>query len=433
LKLPKNYILFWACQSVSQFGSAMTGYALILWAYGAEKSAMSVSLLSLFSYLPYLFAGPLAGMISGRWKSRTVLLAADAAAEVCTAAVLLLFAFGRLRVPMLYPVNFIESFMNAVQSPVANAAAGSLVPKEKFEKIGGMNSFSGSLISIAAPVFATSLLSLWGLWAVLLFDVASFLAAFFVLMFVVRLPERTGAREGGFRFSGEGFQFLRKERGLVFLFAAFAGMNFFSSVTYENILPAMLFSRTGGNERVVGAVSAAVGLGGFAGSLAVLFFRMPGDRIRTIFFCAAFSFLFGDLLMGFGRSEAAWIPAALAASVPVSLINSAETALVYEKVPDRLRERVFALKNAFQFSVKPAGYLLGGFLADFVFEPFLRTRTARNAWLAALVGSGGGSGMAAMFLCTGVLGSVLSAAFYPAVRGAFRREENASAGDKNIV
>jgi MFS family permease len=162
LKLPKNYILFWACQSVSQFGSAMTGYALILWAYGAEKSAMSVSLLSLFSYLPYLFAGPLAGMISGRWKSRTVLLAADAAAEACTAAVLLLFAFGRLRVPMLYPVNFIESFMNAVQSPVANAAAGSLVPKEKFEKIGGMNSFSGSLISIAAPVFATSLLSLWG-------------------------------------------------------------------------------------------------------------------------------------------------------------------------------------------------------------------------------------------------------------------------------
>lgn len=421
MKLPQNYVLFWACQSVSQLGSAMTGYALILWAYGAEKSAMSVSLLSLFSYLPYLFAGPLAGLISGRWKSRAVLLAADAAAEACTAAVLLLFAFGRLRVPMLYPVNFIESFMNAVQSPVANAAAGALVPKEKLEKIGGMNSFSGSLVSIAAPVFATSLLSLFGLHAVLLFDVASFLAAFAALAFFVRLPERTRAREGG-RFSGEGLRFLRKEKGFVFLFAAFAGMNFFSSVTYENILPAMLFSRAAGNERVVGTVSAAVGLGGFAGSLAVLFFRMPGDRIKTIFFCAAFSFLFGDLLMGFGRNETVWIPAALAASVPVSFINSAETALVYEKVPAALRERVFALKNAFQFSAKPAGYLLGGFLAEFVFEPFLRTRTARNAWLAALVGSGGGSGMAAMFLCTGVLGSALSAAFYPAVRRAFRRE-----------
>lgn len=230
------------------------------------------------------------------------------------------------------------------------------------------------LSSIAAPVFATSLLSLFGLYAVLLFDVASFLASFAVLLFFVELPERVGAQGNGFRFLGEGLRFFRGEKGFVILFAAFAGMNFFSSVTYENILPAMLLSRTGGSEQTVGAVSAAVGLGGFAGSLFILFFRMPVDRPKTIFFSAAFSFLFGDLLMGFGRNEAVWIAAALAASVPVSLINGAETALIYEKVSAARRESVFALKNVLQYSVKPAGFLLVGFLADSVFGPFLKTR-----------------------------------------------------------
>ena len=431
MKLPKNYLLFWTCQFVSRFGSAMTEYALILWAYGIEKSVMSVSLLSLFSYLPYLFAGPAVSLVSGRWKRKTVLLAADAAAECCTLSVLSLFVFGRLSVPALYPINFIESFMNAIQSPTADAAAGSLVPRENCEKIGGMNAFSGSLISISAPVSATALLSFSGLEAVLLFDVASFLAAFLVLTIFVRLPESASERKTGCRFGGEGLPFLRKEKGFAFLFSAFAAMNFFSAVTYENILPAMLLSRTGGKEHTVGIVSAAVGLGGFAGSLAVLFFRIPGDRIKTIFFCAAISFLFGDLFMGLGRSESVWIFAALAASVPVSFINSAETALIYEKVPDLLHEKVFALKNAFQFSVKPAGYLVGGILADYVFEPYLKIRTEQNAWLAGFVGNGNGSGMAAMFLCTGILGSAMSAVFYPLVRKAFGRETSNS--NKNIV
>lgn len=38
----RNFILFWFSQYVSQLGSSMTSFALIIWSYGRTGSAMSV-------------------------------------------------------------------------------------------------------------------------------------------------------------------------------------------------------------------------------------------------------------------------------------------------------------------------------------------------------------------------------------------------------
>lgn len=59
----KTFIVFWLSQTVSQLGSAMIGYALVLWVYGQTNSALSVSLLILCSYAPYvLVSGLQAGL-----------------------------------------------------------------------------------------------------------------------------------------------------------------------------------------------------------------------------------------------------------------------------------------------------------------------------------------------------------------------------------
>lgn len=39
----RNFIIFWFSQSVSQLGSSMTSFALIIWSYGRTGSAMSVA------------------------------------------------------------------------------------------------------------------------------------------------------------------------------------------------------------------------------------------------------------------------------------------------------------------------------------------------------------------------------------------------------
>ena len=52
--------------------------------------------------------------------------------------------------------------------------------------------------------------------------------------------------------------------------------------------------------------------------------------------------------------------------------------------------------------------VLGGCLADYVFEPFMGSGNGLAGLLGAMVGNAAGSGMAAMFLCTGICGFAVS-------------------------
>ena len=48
----RSYLLLWLTQAVSQLGSAMTAYALVIWSYEQAGSALSTALLMVCSYAP---------------------------------------------------------------------------------------------------------------------------------------------------------------------------------------------------------------------------------------------------------------------------------------------------------------------------------------------------------------------------------------------
>ena len=78
----RKYIVLWLSQSVSGFGSSMTGFALVLWAYGQSQSAMSVSLMSFCNYVPYIVLSLFVGGFIDRHRKKTIMLAADSIAAL---------------------------------------------------------------------------------------------------------------------------------------------------------------------------------------------------------------------------------------------------------------------------------------------------------------------------------------------------------------
>ena len=48
----RKFIILWLGQSVSALGSAMTNYALIIWAYQQQGTASSIAMLSVCSIFP---------------------------------------------------------------------------------------------------------------------------------------------------------------------------------------------------------------------------------------------------------------------------------------------------------------------------------------------------------------------------------------------
>ena len=57
----KRYIVLWVSQSISQLGSSMTAFALILWTYEQTGSALSVSIMSFCNYVPYILISRFVG------------------------------------------------------------------------------------------------------------------------------------------------------------------------------------------------------------------------------------------------------------------------------------------------------------------------------------------------------------------------------------
>lgn len=413
MKNYKVFILFWLSQSISQLGSAMTSFSLVLWTYEQNRSAMSVSLMSFCNYVPYILLSLFAGTFIDRHSKKAIMLISDSIAALCTLAVLVLAVSGSLEVWNIYAVNVVIGFMNAFQQPASAVAVGKMVPKEKLVNVSGMNSFSSNLVNVLTPVIAAFIYSFGGLETILLIDIISFLFAFFVLLFAVHISEEYEYKEKTSVLSGtvSGFRFLKKEKGLLFIMITLAMINFFSRLTYENILSPMILSRSGSSV-TLGVVNAVMGIGGIVGGIIVSAGKASKNNIKMIYVSAAVSFLSGDLLMAVGRNSVMWSLAAFAASFPIAFIIAGQNVILYDRVPEEMQGRVFAVRNAIQFSTIPLGILLGGFLADYVFEPFMRSDNLLSNALSVIVGGGEGSGMAVMFLCTGISGSVISVLSY---------------------
>jgi DHA3 family macrolide efflux protein-like MFS transporter len=412
----KNFIIFWASQAVSQLGSSMTGFALIIWAYKQTESAMLVSLLTFFSYLPYIFVSLFAGSFVDKHKKKNILLWSDSIAFLCSVSIVILLITGELQIWHIYIVNVITGFMNSFQSPASSVAIGIMVPKDKLSNASGMNSLSSSMLTVITPMLASFISSFWGLKGVITIDMLTFGFAFSVLLFFIKIPEVienvSASKSHIFDGCKEGFSFILKNKGLWYLILSMALMNFFSRLTYENILPAMLLARSGGNDNILGIVSGLLGVGGIVGGLYVSFFKLPKNSIKMIYFSAALSFIMGDLLMGVGQNVWIWCIAGLAASVPIPFVNAGQNVIIYNHISTEMQGRIFAVRNAVQYVTIPIGILLGGFLADYVFEPFMQSGKPLALLLQKIVGTGAGSGMAVMFLCTGILGCATSILWY---------------------
>lgn len=406
----KKYIVLWLSQSISQLGSSMTAFSFILWIYEQTHSALSISIISFCNYVPYILTSIFVGTFVDNHRKKLVMLVSDCVAAIVSLFALVFLMAGNLSVWHIYIINIIVGVSTAFQQPASSVAIAKIVPKDKLSNVSGMNSFSSNLVIVFSPMLAAVIFSIGGLPLILLFDLFSFAIAFFVLLFLIRIPERLTKENFKSPFAEilYGFHFLKTEKGILYIMLTMAVINFFSRLTYENILSPMILARSSENNLVLGIVNACMGVGGIMGGLLVSMRKESRKKANMIYVSAALSFLLGDLTMAVGRNVFFWSFAAFAASLPLPFIMAGENLILYKKIPENIQGRVFAVRNAVQYSTIPFGILLGGYLSDYVFEPFMRSNADIVPLLGKIVGIGTGSGMAVMFLCTGICGFAMS-------------------------
>ena len=407
----ESFLIFWSTQALSALGSAMTSFALVVWSYQQQGSALTTALLSVCSYVPYVALSIFAGSLGERWDKRRTMALCDSFAALTTLAVLVLLRTGSLEIWHLYVLNALNGLMNTIQNPVSEIVVTLLTPKDQVQRVSGLLSLSGSLVTLLSPVFATALLTLLGLEAVILFDLATCAAAVLTLVFGVRLPEPPVPAEKTplTQSAREGVRWLASHRGVLDLILFLAAINLIASM-YNAALPAMLLSRSGGGEAVLGLVETVTGLANLAGSLLATLLPAPKSRVRVICNSLLLAMCTENLLLALGRGAPAWCLGAVLGWLMIPVMNANMNALLRLHIPVALQGRVYAARNTLQFFTIPVGYLLGGFLVDRLCEP-LMAALPEGAALRILLGSGKGSGAALLFLGIAAAGTAVCLLF----------------------
>lgn len=402
----KDFFFLWFGQSISQLGSRMTAFALVLWSYERAQTVTSVALLALCSYLPEMFFTFLGGSVADRVSRKAVMFLSDLTAALGTLALLVVMRAGMLQLWHLYAINLLVGMTNAFQSPASNAALSQIVPPRHYARASGMQSFSAAANTLICPALAAAAMAFGGLEWVLCVDLVSFLVGAGMLLALVHIPRTAQAGQTARGGAMDGLRFLRRERpALLRLILFFTLVNLLASMSGNGLMPAMILARTGGDELAVGTVSSFIGLGTLVGSVPATVLPRPRRPLKLVFSSCAISFLLCDCLWALGRSVEIWAFAALAGNLPLPLLNANLTTLLRASVPMERQGRVFAAQGSLQFCCIPLGYLMGGLLSDHVAEPFMRAAGPAAQALAPLVGSGAGSSMALLFLLVGLFGA----------------------------
>lgn len=394
----KTFLLLWITQSFSGLGSAMTSYALVIWSYTQKGSALITALLMVSSYAPYVLLSIFAGALSDKWNKKITMLVCDSVAALTTVVMLFLLQSSTLQIWHIYVINAVNGLMNTVQQPASEVAVTRILPKKYYQQVGGLRYFASSLNSVMTPIIATAVLGMAGMGAVIAFDLFTFCIAFATLALGIQIPENTENAEASEKLLvsvKKGIHYLKQEQGIFNLILFLAAINLVASI-YDAAFPAMMLSRNGGSEKVLGLVNAVIGITTFAGSILASFMKTPKSRVRVICNCLLFSMSTENFLLAFGKTPLVWCIGGFLGWIFIPLMNTNLDAILRLHVPEQMQGRVYSVRNSLQFFTIPIGYFLGGFLVDRIFEPIM-ARQPENSIPVQLFGIGKGSGAAFLF------------------------------------
>lgn len=415
-----TFFIIWIGQVVSILGSGMTGFALGVWIYQKTGSATSFALTLLFNMLPKALVAPIAGVLADRYDRRRIMMLADLAAGMATFIVALLFMSGNLSPWHIYLLTAVNASASALQGPSFGAAVTQLVPKRQFGRANGLLQLGQGIGQLIAPILAGAFIGVFGLGSVLFFDMVTFLFAVATLL-LVRFPEihREGRENSDTDRAWilqikQAVRYLLDRPGLIGLILVLALANFFVGVA-EAVLTPMVLSFT--TPEKLGLVLTIGGIGMLAGSLMISVLSGGKRKVFAVFGAYA--------LLGVSVTLAGVQPSVTLVGIALFLVffflptvMSASQAIMQVKVAPEIQGRVFGLKmflNTFAFGT---AYLLGGTLADNIFEPLMVEGGALAEFLGPVIGIGPGRGMGLMFALMGLLSTIsaLSAFANPRIR-----------------
>jgi MFS transporter, DHA3 family, macrolide efflux protein len=382
----------WLGEVVSQIGDSVFQIALLWMTLELTGSSALTGLVAMSSTLPMLVFGLFAGALADRIDRRRLMLAADLGRAALVLLLPLLYAAGRLDVPVLVVVTLLMAVLSAHFNPARDALVPALVPAGELRAANAWIQSGWQLAMLAGPGLAGLLIPLTGEVQLFTVDGLSFLLSFALIWMIRARPERPAAAPtagAALRHAladvREGLAHAASDRRLRVLLWITAVDNLFIMGPAIVGVPIFVRQVLGGGPQDYAYLLTAFAFGMLAGTLLL---GWLGGRVRN-----SRLLLWGIVLDGITFLPLAWTTSwsgayatILIHSLAIPLIIVPRPTLVQLIVPPRLHGRVFSMISVAVTGLTAISVGLTGLIAEWVPMP---TIYGAIAVLAALTGGAG--------------------------------------------
>ena len=401
-------------QFISIIGSNMTGIGFTIWAFQVTGRATVLALIGIGYYLPQILLSPLAGVLVDRWSRKRVMILSDTVPALFTVGLIFLYRADALQIWHVFIAVAGIGACNTFQGPAFESSISLMVSKEQYARANGFVAIARNGSGIFGPMLAGALYGFIGLGGILAVDIGTFFFAAATLL-LVRIPRpaptEAGADTGTSLLQRAlfGVRYIFKQPSLRALmgiyFVAIVALNF-SAV----VLNPMILARTGNNALLFGSFQTAASIGAVVGGVLLAAWGGPKrNRVgRLLVFISLIGI--GYMVMGAGRGFIGWAIGGFAAAFFVAMTGGINQSIWQSKVPADIQGRVMAARFALVNWGRPIIMVIAGPLADYVFEPAMQVSSPFSRIFGPIVGTGTGTGMAAMLFISAVLVAVVGLA-----------------------
>ena len=381
-----RFLRLWAAETISHFGSNITGIALPFVAITLlQAGPLEVAILNLADFLPFLLISLLVGALVDRLPRSAVLIGGDLGRAILILTIPLAYLAGVLSLPQLIAVGFLVGVLTVFFDVAYQAYLPSLIGREDLVEGNSKLEFSRSAAGLLGPGLGGLLVDLLRAPIAMLVDAASFLAS---ALFLATIRDQRGAaaapndasesksngtapapKSGTMRREiAEGLRYVFGHPALRTIGAATATSNLFSSIGGAAF---MLFAI---NElqmtpALIGLAFSLGSVGGLVASLVAgpLSRRFGVGRVIVVTVALGGPFEFA---VGLGSAGADALNLALIAAAGFAMggsgtiYNINQVSLRQAITPEAMSGRMNATMRWFVWGTMPIGSIIGGIIGE---------------------------------------------------------------------
>lgn len=359
----RNFRLFWGGQTLSQIGTWMQAVGEGWLALTLSNRPFVVGVVSAASSFPVLLLSLYGGVVADRVDKLKLVRIAQALLLVQASLLCWFTITGRLTIPILIALATCNGIIGAFEIPGRQSFIVELVGREDLVDAIALNSGGFNLARIIGPSIAAVIIGTLGIPWCFGVNALSYLAVL-ASLFMIRLPPRVPIVPTQSPMEGmkEGFRYIATTP-VVFTLVKVVAVNAIFGLPFLAMMPVFAREVLHTGAAGYGSLLACVGIGAFAGAIALAAIGRTVSRGRIFI---ASTYLFAALLILFSLTTHFAVATGLLVGIGLVMLltGSLANGLMQSIAPDELRGRVVSAYVFTYVGLAPIGSFLIGAAAD---------------------------------------------------------------------